>query len=367
VTRTARRTVAAAFAGLVMATVAAAPARADTVRDAQWHLGFIDVAHAHQISQGDNVVVGLIDSGVDASHPDLAGNILPGTDLLLSSGNGWHDSDGHGTRMAGLIAAHGHAGGGALGIAPLAKILPAAATGMERGSYPVVSAAGITWAVDHGAKVLCLAFAGDIASADEERAVRYAQAHDVVVVAGVGNRPQSTHVGYPAAFPGVLAAGGVDRNGGLAEVSVTGPQVVLAAPAVDIESTAKGGKYSKASGTSDATAIIAGAAALVRAKFPNLSAAEVVHRLTATAKDAGPPGRDDQYGYGIVNLVGALTADVPKLTPSAVPSTSAPASAGAAPKQSNRSPLALVAILLAVLLAAAGAWVLVRHRGTRAN
>src|SRR6266545_4910563 len=330
------RMVAAAVAGLVVATVAAAPVHADSVRDAQWHLGFLDAARAHQISQGDNVVVGLIDSGVDASHLDLAGNILPGTDLLLSSGNGWHDSDGHGTQMAGLVAAHGHAGGGALGIAPRAKILPAAATGMERGSYPVVSAAGITWAVDHGAKVLCLAFAGDLASADEERAVRYAQAHDVVVVAGDGSR---------------------------AEMSVTGPQVVLAAPAVDIESTLKGGKYGRGTGTSGATAIIAGAAALVRAKFPNLSAVEVVHRLTATAKDAGPPGRDDQYGYGIVNLLGALTADVPPMTPSAAPSTSAPTSAGAAPKRSSRSPLPVVAIVLAVLLAAAGAWVLWRRHG----
>src|SRR6266508_1089391 len=105
------RMVAAAVAGLVVATVAAAPVHADSVRDAQWHLGFLDAARAHQISQGDNVVVGLIDSGVDASHLDLAGNILPGTDLLLSSGNGWHDSDGHGTQMAGLVAAHGHAGG----------------------------------------------------------------------------------------------------------------------------------------------------------------------------------------------------------------------------------------------------------------
>jgi type VII secretion-associated serine protease mycosin len=349
-----------------MVMVAATPARADAVRDAQWHLGFLDVAHAHQISQGDNVLVGVIDSGIEADHPDLAGNILPGTDLVLRSGNGWNDPDGHGTHIAGLIAAHGHAGAGALGIAPRAKILPAA-TGTEAGSFPALDAAGITWAVDHGAKVLCLAYGTDLDTADEDRAVRYAQAHDVVVVAAVGNRPKSTTIGYPAAYPGVVAAAGVNRDGSHAAVSVTGPEVVLAAPAVEVESTTKGGGYSRGTGTSDATAIIAGAAALVRARFPSLSAVEVVHRLTATAKDAGPPGRDDQYGYGIVNLVGALTADVPPMTPSAVAGTTTSPPSGATPKPSNSSPLVLIAVALAVLLAAAGAWIIFRRRATPAR
>src|SRR5690606_39806474 len=107
-----------------------------------------------------------------------------------------------------------------------------------------------------------------------------------------------------AAYPGVIAAVGVGRDGNHAEISVTGPQAVLAAPAVDIVSTTTtfGGRngYSIGTGTSNATAIIAGAAALVRSRFPELSAAEVVHRLTATADDRGAPGRDPEYGYGIV-------------------------------------------------------------------
>src|SRR5690606_19313255 len=116
---------------------------------------------------------------------------------------------------------------------------------------------------------------------------------DIVVVAGVGNAPESSTVGYPAAYPGVVAAAGVDKNGDRAAVSVTGPQTVLAAPAVDIVSTGlrTNGRsgYSIGTGTSNATAIIAGAAALVRSRFPELSAAEVVHRLTATADDRGAP------------------------------------------------------------------------------
>lgn len=138
-----------------------------------------------------------------------------------------------------------------------------------------------------------------------------------MVVAAAGNRPDDKKVIYPAAYPGVLAVGGVDRNGRHAEISVTGPEVVLAAPAVDIMTTgtrANGGNgYHLGRGTSDATAIVAGAVALVRAKYPHLKAPEVIHRLTATATDKGAPGRDDQYGYGIVNIVKALTADVPPL------------------------------------------------------
>jgi subtilisin family serine protease len=108
---------------------------------------------------------------------------------------------------------------------------------------------------------------------------------------------------------------------------VTGPEIDVVAPAVDIYSTSIDGKYRKGTGTSDATAIVAGAAALVRSKYPYLPAAEVVHRLTATAVDKGPPGRDDEYGYGVIDLVAALTADVPPLGFESA--TAAPPSGGA--------------------------------------
>jgi len=149
----------------------------------------------------------------------------------------------------------------------------------------------------------------------------------ILIVAAAGNRPEK-RIQAPARYPGVIAAVGVDRNGDHAAISVSGPEAVLAAPAVDIVTTATGGGYQIGGGTSDATAIIAGVAALVRSKFPNLSAREVVHRMTATATDKGAPGRDDEYGYGIVNPVAALTADVPPL-PSATPSDKP--SIGAAP------------------------------------
>jgi type VII secretion-associated serine protease mycosin len=328
----------AAVLGLLVA-VAGWPtaAMADSIRDAQWHLRFLDVARAHQVSQGAGVVVGLVDSGVDGTHPDLVGNVTQGAEVFVGNrgGNGWTDEDGHGTGMAGLIAGHGHGSGnadGVLGIAPKATILPVRSGIIE---WATAIDPGIKWATDHGARVISLSVGSADRSTDEERAVIYAIQHDVVLVAAAGNAPEDKQVIYPAAYPGVLAVGGVDQSGNHASLSVTGPQVALSAPAVNIASTGPGRKYRAADGTSDATAIVAGAAALVRAKFPNLSATEVIHRLTATAIDKGPPGRDDQYGYGIVNLVGALTADVPPLQPSTSPTPDT----DAAPKSGGTSPL----------------------------
>ncbi|GIE27760.1 hypothetical protein Ait01nite_008050 [Actinoplanes italicus] len=122
---------------------------------------------------------------------------------------------------------------------------------------------------------------------------------------------------FPAALPDVLAVGAIDRNGDVAKFSITDPKVGICAPGVDMVTTDLHDKYAKGQGTSQATAIVSGAAALVRAKFPELSAPEVIHRLTATAKDNGPPGRDDQCGYGVLDIVKALTAEVPPLDPSA--------------------------------------------------
>jgi subtilisin family serine protease len=144
--------------------------------------------------------------------------------------------------------------------------------------------------------------------------------------------------------------------------------LTLAAPSDDIVSTnarnyATASGYLIGTGTSNSTAIIAGAAALVRSKFPTMSAAEVIHRLTATADDKGPPGRDDQYGYGIVNIVKALTADVPPLTPSA---TSTNASTQALPPDHNagsKTPLIVAGlVILAALAAAAVAVGIMRKR-----
>ena len=227
---------------------------------------------------------------------------------------------------------------------------------------------GIRWAVDHAAKVINLSMGGE--ENDEEReAIRKAIASDVVVVASIGNRPESDQVEFPAAFPGVVAVGAVDQTGNHADVSVTGPEVVLSAPGVDIVTPGRDLLYGTGTGTSPAAAIVSGVAALVRSKYPTMSAAEVVHRLTATAIDKGPPGRDDQYGYGIVNPVAALTADVPPLptSPTASPTraqpTGSPTANTAAP--AHKTPTALIGVLIALLIGAAAVGVVIARTRTR--
>lgn len=311
------RAVLAGVAVLVTLPVAAPPAlAADRIRDAEWHLDFLKVAQAHKISQGAGVTVAVIDTGVDASHPDLAGAVVAGRDFAILKADppdGRTDLDGHGTAMAGLIAGRGHGNGdGVLGIAPKATILPVRKSEGGKDDKASDIHTAIRWAAEHGADVISMSFGGE-ESASEAAAIEAARRADVVLVAAAGNRPDDKAVGYPAKYPGVITVGGADRRGNHADISVTGPEVDIVAPAVDIMSIDKDGKYDADPGTSNATAIVAGAAALVRAKYPDLSAAEVAHRLTATATDKGPKGRDDQYGEGVLNLVAALTADVPPM------------------------------------------------------
>jgi type VII secretion-associated serine protease mycosin len=321
-------------------------ASADVVREAQWHLIYLRMSDAMKSAKGSGVVVAVVDSGVDSSHPDLAGAVLSGTDVG-GSGDGQTDVNGHGTGVAGLVAARGRPdGSGALGIAPGAAILPVRAGGAGN---PLIAEA-VDWAVLNGAKVICIALVIG-PNRTLESAIRHAIDSDVVVVAGAGNDPNGG-VQAPARYSGVVAAVGIDRQGSRASFSPIGKESVLAAPAVDIVSTNAGGGYFKSFGTSDATAIIAGVAALVRSKFPQLSAREVVHRMTATAIDKGKPGRDDEYGYGIVNPVGALTADVRPLSESPAPGSPA---VGAQPQEpASEDSSALGWIVGVVLLAAAG-------------
>jgi type VII secretion-associated serine protease mycosin len=374
--RFARLGVAAAlFAAATLAVPT--PAFADSTRDRQWFLRSLRVADAHKYSQGEGITVAVIDTGVDANHPDLVGNVLAGTETTPGSrgGNGQRDNDGHGTKMAGLIAAHGHGSGdGALGIAPKAKILPIRDTDADGFGSDAGEVAGIDWAIAHGAKVISISRAGSTTPALRAAADR-ARAADIVVVNGVGNRPREVFVAGAARIRGVVAVAATDRNGNHASVSVTGPEVVLAAPGVDITSVFRGGGYNTDTGTSDSTAIVAGAVALVRAKYPNLSADEVIHRLTATAADKGPAGRDEQYGYGVLNLVAALTANVPpagqvnataSATPSSSPSTTAAAAPAPGPSSSSNSSTTVLALVILAALVVAGslAWLYTRRRRT---
>jgi type VII secretion-associated serine protease mycosin len=299
--------------------VLAVPGHADQVRDAQWHVDQLDLAGAHQITRGEGVTVALIDSGVDATHPDLRGNLLPGVDLVdPDNPNAW-TPDQHGTLVAGVLAGHGHgpaAGDGVLGVAPGASVLPIRASSGDDDETPTshLVADGIGYAVANGASVISISLSSEHSEMDE-LAIEAARRSDVVVVAAAGNRPDAEAVTFPAALPTVVAVGGTDRDGGPADFSVTGPEITLTAPGEEIVTTRPGGGYAVASGTSFAAPIVAGAAALVRSRYPDLTADEVIHRLVSTAADAGPPGHDEQHGHGVVDIVAALTAEEPPMPP----------------------------------------------------
>ncbi len=348
--------------------IAPTPDGSALIRTDQWHLRYLDTIDAHRITRGRGVTIAVPDTGVDP-HPDLRKNLLSGIDVIPGgNGSGKGDLDSHGTAMAGLIAAHGqHNEVGALGIAPEAKILPIFSSPPNGDGDPDALAQGIEFAIDTGVDIISVSSGGS-SSRRLIEAVKRACASNIVVVAAAGNSPEDTGVTYPASEDGVIAVGGIDRNGNHATISVTGTGIDLTAPAVDIYSTSYGGKYSKGTGTSSATAIVAGAAALVRSKYPDLPASEVVHRLTATAVDKGPPGRDDEYGYGVVDLVAALTADVPPLgfesATAGAPGAGGPTTTVVAEPadDGDDGSTARGLATLGVIVAAAGAWALVARR-----
>ncbi|MGN9893218.1 type VII secretion-associated serine protease mycosin [Micromonospora sp. L31] len=290
-------------------------ARADRVRDDQWQLNELRASTAWSASTGRGVTVAVIDSGVDAAHPDLAGQVLPGIDLVSPAGADEPDPVGHGTTVASLIAGRNDDRKGVAGLAPGARILPVRVLDDEnRYDDAMIVAKGVRWAVDNGARVINLSLGGSGDSPALAAALDYAFARDVVVVACTGNLATSSSpkVWYPAREPGVIAVAGLEGSSeNLWSGSITGHATTLTAPATRLVGARPPDGYWGVQGTSFAAPLVAATAALVRARFPEMSAGDVVNRLLTTAKDIGPTGRDDRFGYGLVDPVAAVTADVP--------------------------------------------------------
>ncbi|MFE3856641.1 S8 family serine peptidase [Streptomyces griseorubiginosus] len=321
--------------------LAAAPAAsADQTRRDQWALQTLQAESAWKISEGKGVTVAVIDTGVNAEHVDLKNNVLKGKDFVDgdddASPTSTESKPTHGTAMASIIASHGHGPGdadGVIGLAPQSKILPIRA---DLAGF----ADEIRYAVDHGASVINISM--DIRDQYSEmggppedlEAISYALKHDVLVVAGAGNDGKR-QLGFPADAPGVLAVGGVDKSGTIWKNSNYGPRVLLTAPATGIVHAGwPGNKLTIGDGTSDATAFVSAAAALLRSKFPDLTAGQIANRLVKTA--VLPPSAkgislpDEKYGYGTIRPLAALTADIPagsKYGPLTVPGSGNPSAA----------------------------------------
>ncbi|MEU3062440.1 type VII secretion-associated serine protease mycosin [Streptomyces subrutilus] len=336
------RAAAVLAAGALLAVAAAAPAAADGIRDRQWGLLTLRAEEAWGTTRGDGITVAVLDTGVDDSHPDLAGQVLAGTDLIgAGAGRGDRAWARHGTAMAGIIAGHGHGpqrGQGVLGVAPQARILPVRVILEEgdpgrakaRESKGGALAEGIRWAADHGADVINMSLGDDSDSAHheagEDEAVQYALAKGVVVVASAGNGGESgDRVSYPAAYPGVIAVTAVDRRGRKAPFSTRNWYATVSAPGVDVVIADPDRSYYEGWGTSAAAAFVSGAVALIRAAHPDLSPAQVKKLLEDTAANSPEGGRDDARGHGTVDTAAALQA-AESLRPE--PPVPAPAPAG---------------------------------------
>ncbi len=292
-------------------------ASADQIREGQWALEAFNGEAVWNRSTGKGVTVAVIDDGVKGNHPDLQGNVLAGKNFVGEGRGDQETVNDHGTAMASIIAGHGHGPNGSSGVkglAPDAKILPI--TYLKSNKFaPVGSfAQPLRYAVDEGATVVSMSFAGASLRDDEKQAVAYAFNNDVLLVAGTGNSG-SGELSYPAATPGVLAVGAIGKDLKLWENSNYGKHVALTAPGEGIYSAGVTKSYMQSAGTSDATAYVSALAALLRSKFPDLSAGQIANRMTQSAIEPNDPNftktPDLHYGYGIINPNGALTRDIP--------------------------------------------------------
>jgi Subtilase family len=317
-------------AGLAVACVAltAAPAVADQIRNQEWWLSALHVTTAWESSKGSGVTVAVLDTGVDATQPDLAGSVTTGPDYTGSGRTAGGPFWGiNGTAVASLIAGHGHGaqdGDGIIGVAPEAKILSIRVIleGNDPGLPKAGVAAGLTgdiaegirYAVGHGAQVIDLPLdpaplAGSTApggSTAERAAVAYALGKNVVLVAPGGDGGAGHDaVNYPAAYPGVISVGAFNQSFTKATFTSRQPYVTLTAAGDGVIAATPSG-YVMLHSTSAASAVVAGIAALIRAQFPTLTPAQVTSALTQSTVFRPPGGLKDGSGHGTADAQAAL-------------------------------------------------------------
>ena len=283
----------------------------DPGRFKQWGLVSANVSSAWQTSTGSQAAnLCVIDSGVDSDHGDIAPNLWRNAEgafgyNAIDPSLPPEDDAGHGTHMAGIAAGvigndWGIAGIGNVRIMSV-KVLDSEGRGSESDL-----AWGIAWCADNGADVALMALSASDPGPALDRAIAYAHARDVTLVASSGNGGCDGCVAYPARHPLVIGVSAINSQHNVANFTSRGPEVALAAPGVDILSTFYDSKFAYGSGTSQAAAHAAGAAALLRDAHPDLNTQSTRDALTGAARDAGPAGRDNAYGYGLLDIGGAM-------------------------------------------------------------
>lgn len=312
---------------IVLGTVTAGtvPAAADPVRDAQYWLADYGIADAWGYSTGEGATIAVIDTGIAEGPAEFSGAVIAGHDASgVGSANGRTpvgsaDENPHGSWVASLAAGRGNgSGNGVIGAAPGADLISiSVGFGSSGSTIPFADqiADAIRFAVDNGADVINMSLTTNTKDWPEswDEAFTYAYEKDVIVVAAAGNRGSGTEeVGAPATIPGVLVVAGVDPAGKASyDASSQGITLSVAAPSEELVGVSPDGSYVQWAGTSGASPIVAGVAALVRSRYPSMDAANVINRIIRTARPVeGESLPNAVYGYGYLNAAAALTAEV---------------------------------------------------------
>ncbi|MFM8858446.1 MAG: S8 family serine peptidase, partial [Actinomycetota bacterium] len=277
----------------------------DTRRSELWGLDKVQAEAVWNLSRGGGITVAVIDTGV-APHEDLQGSFVPGIDVVDRL-DPRRDGHGHGTHVAGTIAATANNNLGIAGVAPDARIMPVRVLNDRGSGYASDVAEGLIWAANNGAQVVNLSLGSPQQSEAMSKAVEYAIARGVTVIAANGNDGSNAALSYPAAYPGVVAVGATTKSNTRAFFSSQNSSVDIAAPGADILSTLPNNRYASWNGTSMAAPHVAGVAALVASYAQKTGkSVSVPGVLTSTSEDLGAPGWDNEFGQGAVNALLAM-------------------------------------------------------------
>ena len=287
----------------------------------QYALARMSVPDAWTRSHGDGIIIAVVDTGADFTHPDLTGKFVSRGRDFVNNDNDAADDQGHGTHVSGIAAGATNNGVGIAGVGYNAKVLPVKVLNANGSGDMGTIASGIAWAVDNGAKIINLSLGGPMGAPVLETAINNAWARGAIVVCAAGNTG-STSPQYPAVYANCLSVAATDTADRLASFSTYGPGIDVAAPGVQILSTVRGGRYESWNGTSMAAPNVAGALALIWAAHPTWTNAQVRSALENNADNIGSA---TYFGKGRVNVARAVGAGSgPTLTPAPTPSLPSP-------------------------------------------